>query len=422
MNKHIHKIISRGIKEDDSIEVRRQIGLLNTATLCCFITLSFFMGLNVYHHNWVLLANNGVLFILTTCLLFISRLKFFNVSIIILATLFSVYFFIDAVLFHNALQYAIPVMMVVSVLLIHSNTWRIAILSLQICLFMGYIFLENRPPIIEPLPAYRNYLTTFSMLIILALMLQYFKRKQLLYIKNLSSLNEKLQESNRVKERMLSILSHDFNAPVGNLVASLNMVDAEILTPRQFNDISAKLQAQLSVLTTSLSDVLHWSKMQVTGEAATPSFVNIKALLDELLLFFDYALKDKMLHVQNNVGATVVAYANKDYLKLIFRNLLSNAIKFSYLGKVVIINAFVQSNTVNISIIDEGVGMQPAMLTALQQQQLSFSSVPGTLNEKGTGLGLLLIQEFLQKSNGSLAVESSPGRGSSFTILLPTGI
>ncbi len=419
MNKHLHRIINRGIKEDDAMEVRRQLGLLNMASLLCFSTVSVFIVLNIIQHNWVLLVNNIILLTLTTSLLFISRLKFFNVSIVILAILFTVYFFINALLFHNALQYAILVMMVVSVLLIHSKTWRIVILALQVGLFMVFIFYQHRPAVIPPIPEYRNHITTFAMMLIFACILQYFKRKQLQYLKKLSRLNEQLLESNEVKERMLSILSHDFNAPVANLVTTLHMVDAKILTPQEFDDVSIKLKAQLQVLTTSLGDVLHWSKLQITGDAGKPGLIHLKELTLEILPLFQYSFDDKKLTLENRLTDSSIAYANKDHLKLIFRNLLSNAIKFSHPGGNILVDAQVADNNINISIKDEGTGIAPAVLDALQKEELTFNSTAGTAKERGTGLGLLLVREFLQKNNGALSIESELGKGSIFIVSLP---
>lgn len=419
MNKHLHRIINRGIKEDDEIEVRRQIALLNVATLLCFSTLAIFITLNIIQHNWKLLVNNLVLVALTTSLLYISRLKFFNTSIVILTALFSIYCFLDAVLFHNEMQYALLVMMVISVLLIHSNSWRTIMLSFQVGLFMAYVYYRNSPAIIPPIPEFRMYLTIFSMLVIFACMLQYFKRKQLQYLKKLGRLNEQLKESNRVKEQMLSILSHDFNAPVANLVTTLGMVDAELLTPQEFNDVSAKLKRQLDVLTTSLADVLHWSKMQVSGTATKPGNINISGLVDEILPLFQYSFEEKKLILQNGLGGSCIVYANKDHLKLIFRNLLSNAIKYSHPGKNIFIEAEALPVKIKISIRDEGTGMQPAMLQALQTEQLTLNSTPGTAKERGTGLGLLLVREFIKKNNGELVIQSQPGKGSTFCVLLP---
>jgi len=421
MSQLLHNLINRGIKEDDPIEVRRQIGLLNIATLCAFAVLFFFMVLNIYQHHWVLLVNNLVLLSLIATLPYIHKLKYFNQAIIVLCILFSAYFFANDVLFHNAQRYILLPMMVVSVLLIQSNTWRIVVLGLQIIFFMLFLLLQNQPAIIEPLPAYRGHLLTFTMLVILAITLQYFKRKQLQYIKNLSTLNKQLQDSNQVKERMLSILSHDFNAPMANLVSTLNLVDAEILTPQQFGEISAKLQAQLNVLTTSLTDVLNWSKMQVSGDAGVAAPVLPWQLFNEVALLFKHALDAKNLCLVNNINPTTIAYANKDHVKLVFRNLLSNAIKFSHPGKTISVASSAQGDKVSISITDEGTGIAPAMLEALHKEALSFNSHAGTANERGTGLGLMLVREFLQKSGGSLTIESEPGKGSTFTTWLPAG-
>jgi two-component system sensor histidine kinase/response regulator len=419
MNKHLHRIINRGIKEDDEREVRRQIGLLNMATLLCFSTVSIFIVINIVQHNWILLVNNVILVALTTCLLYISRLKFFNTSIIILTTLFSVYFFINALLFHNALQYAILVMMAISVLLIHSGGWRIVMLGMQIALFMVYVYYQNSPAVIPPIPWYRGFITTFAMLVIFACMLQYFKRKQLQYLKSLGRLNAQLQESNQVKERMLSILSHDFNAPVANLVTTLGLVDAELLTPAEFNDVSVKLKRQLQVLTTSLADVLHWSKMQISGADGKPGNIYVKELVDDIHPLFQYSLDEKKLALINKLDSNHHVYANKQHVTLIFRNLLSNAIKYSHQGGSIFIDAEILPAKLKIRVQDEGTGMLPGVLEALQTEQLAFNSTPGTAKEKGTGLGLLLVREFVQKNNGELVIQSKLGKGSTFYVLLP---
>jgi len=250
-------------------------------------------------------------------------------------------------------------------------------------------------------------------------MLQYFKRKQLQYLKSMGKLNDDLKESNRVKERMLSILSHDFNAPVANLVTTLNMVDAELLSPKEFNSVSVKLKQQLQVLTTSLADVLHWSKMQATGNEGAPAEIPIKQLLEDILPLFDYALDEKKLLIHNRLFSGQAVFANKHHLTLIFRNLLSNAIKYSHTGGNIFIEAEALPGRLSIAIRDEGTGMQPAVLQALQNQQLAFSSTPGTAKERGTGLGLMLVREFIQKNNGTLTIQSTPGKGSIFCVVLP---
>ena len=415
----MHDIINRGIKTDDDMEVRRQIGLLNMASLLCFVTLSVFVVMNIIQHKWVLLISNGVLITLTTSLLFISRSKHLDIIIFVLAFLFSLYFFFSAILFHNSLDFAIIIMMAVSVLLINSRPARICMLIIQITLFTAFMYYQKTPTIIPKLPSYRNYIIIIFLLVILACMLEYFKSKQLQYVNNLNKVNGQLRESNRVKERMLSILSHDFNAPVGNLASTLDMFNKEILTEKEFKDISVKLKAQLQVLTISLADVLHWSKMQIAGDEGNAGYISIERLMQEILPLFQHSLEEKNIRLQYNIKSDITVWAYNDHLKLIFRNLLSNALKFSHTGGTIFIDASADGGFITVSIRDEGTGMQPMILEALRNDQLRFTSSPGTAKERGTGLGLMLVREFLYKNNGTLNIYSGLGEGSTFSVTLP---
>jgi signal transduction histidine kinase len=419
MKNILRYIINRGIKEGDDMEMRRRIGLLNMASFLCFVTLSIFMTLNIIQHKWVLLISNAVLLVLTISLLFISRLKYFGASIVMLSFLFTLYFFFTALLFRNGLEFAIIIMMAVSVLLVNNRPARVCILVSQVALFGMFMYFQKTPAIIPPLPAFRNYLIIILLLLIFACMLEYFKSKQLQYIKSLNKANEELRESNRVKERMLSILSHDFNAPVGSLATTLNLFDEGILTEGEFRDVSTKLKAQLQVLTISLADVLHWSKMQIAGDTGQPGEVNIKELLLGILPLFQHTLQDKNITLQICAGGNIVAFANADHLKLIFRNLLSNAIKFSHKGSNIYITTAAADGKITVSLTDEGTGMQPNVLEALQKDQLRFTSTPGTAKEKGTGLGLMLVREFLYNNGGELSIQSAQGKGSTFSVTLP---
>jgi two-component system sensor histidine kinase/response regulator len=250
-------------------------------------------------------------------------------------------------------------------------------------------------------------------------MLEYFKARLLHYHRSLTIANEQLKESNRVKERMLSILSHDFNAPIGNLITSLDLLDEQFLTPEEFNTTSGKLKVQLQVLTSSMKDVLQWSKMQIRGDVGERTSINICRLLEEIFVLFETAINEKKLIISNNLTSDMVIYANLDHVKLIFRNLISNAIKFSHNGGTIYINSEKRPGRLNITIKDEGTGMPTNILNALQNEQLTFTSTTGTAKERGTGLGLMFVREFVQKNNGELTITSEPGKGSAFCISLP---
>jgi signal transduction histidine kinase len=199
----------------------------------------------------------------------------------------------------------------------------------------------------------------------------------------------------------------------------LQLIDEQILTQQQFSDVSAKLQVQLKVLTESLEDVLHWSKMQLNGTMEKAETQNLVQVIGEIMPMFEYALDGKNICLKNKIGNNIEAYAARDHLKLIFRNLLSNAIKFSYPGGCIFMDALLVGNKVVINVRDDGTGIKNTVLHQLNEEKLNFTSNVGTASEKGTGLGLMLVREFLQKNNGTLTIYSEEGKGSTFTIILP---
>ncbi len=415
----LHSIINKGVKEHHDAEERKQINLLNITTFISFFSTSFFLILNLVQHNWLLLASNCLLLTFTVTIFFINQLKYYTPSIYVLIILLTLFFFFNAVLLHNNLQYGILLVMVFTILLLNHKAGRMLLLGMQIALFITFIYFQNRPALIPPLPLYRSCIAAFVFLFIFSCMLEYFKERLSQYHRSLTIANEQLKESNRIKERMLSILAHDFNAPVGNLITSLDLLDEQFLTPEQFNTTSGKLKVQLQVLTSSMKDVLNWSKMQIQGEAGNRVNVNIYKILEEVFVLFEAAVQEKGLKIQTRVGPAVTAFANEDHIKLILRNILSNAIKFSHNGGNIFINAELIADTIKLCIKDEGTGMTSTILNALQNEQLTFTSTPGTAKERGTGLGLMLVREFIQKNNGDLTITSEQGKGSTFCVILP---
>lgn len=421
MNFLLHNLVNLGVKHEDDMETRRQKGIINIACFLSLLIMSSFIIVNVINRNWILVISNLVLVSLTISLLLISKVKNKDLAFFIIGLLFSIYFVCAGILFHNGLHFGIMTAMVLAVLLINNRPARLILLIMQVALFMLFLHYQYTPAIIPLLPEYRYNMAIFLFLLILCCILEFFKSKQLQNIQKLNNANDELRESNRVKERMLSILSHDFKGPVGNLVTTLSLFDSGILTETEFREISGRLKSQLQVLTISLTDVLHWSKIQIAGEAGDVAPVSIKALVLEINPFFNFAIQEKGLTLVNNINDDVTAFANIDHLKLIFRNLLSNAIKFSFEGGSIYLDAKVENGTVAVSIKDEGTGMQPNLLKALQNDTLSFTSSPGTAKERGTGLGLMLVRDFLHKSNGTLTISSEPGKGSTFAVTFPGG-
>jgi len=389
------------------------------SSLVSLFFTSTFLIVNISTKNWLPVISNCLLLLFTVSMFLINQLKYYTVSIYTLFILLGLFFTCNAIWLHNNLQYGIFLLMVFTILIVNNKTGRICLLAFEIGLFITYLLLQDTPSLIDPIPRYKTIGAAFAFLFIFACMLEYFKARLIHYHRSLTVANEQLKESNRVKERMLSILSHDFNAPVGNLITSLDLLDEQFLTPEEFNATSGKLKVQLQVLTSSMKDVLQWSKMQIRGDAGERISVDIYKLIEEIFTLFETAVAEKKLQIKDTLSPGMMVSANLDHIKLIFRNLISNAIKFSHNGGTIFINANKSPGKINITIKDEGIGMPATILHALQNEQLTFTSSIGTAKERGTGLGLMFVREFIQKNDGELTITSEPGKGSAFCISLP---
>jgi signal transduction histidine kinase len=145
--------------------------------------------------------------------------------------------------------------------------------------------------------------------------------------------------------------------------------------------------------------------------------VDLKTMVDENIRLFD-SMQMKATTIYNNIPEGTVAIADTNMVNLVFRNLILNAIKFTESGGIVNINSSVQDDgLILISVADNGVGIEPEVQKILFEKTSGYST-RGTANEKGTGLGLILCKEFVEKNGGKIWLESKPGAGSTFYFTL----
>jgi len=152
------------------------------------------------------------------------------------------------------------------------------------------------------------------------------------------------------------------------------------------------------------------------GEVVKFEELNIAELTDSIVAIYHTTSNNKNIHVQKSVPSNTFVYADRDMLQVVLRNLLSNAIKFTKPSGTIVIKAENKLNSVVISVHDNGMGMDKATVDKLFNK--GFTTV-GTSNEKGTGLGLQLTKDFIEKNNGRIWVESEPGKGTAFYFSLP---
>jgi signal transduction histidine kinase len=228
------------------------------------------------------------------------------------------------------------------------------------------------------------------------------------------AMNIKLAESNQVKDRLFSIIGHDLRGPIGNMPQLLSILEMDGVSVDEQREIVAILKQQSEASFEVLTSLLNWGKIQLQGVAVSMTDFQPKALIDKNIGVLINQAKDKSITITNHVPADLSLFADASHFDFIIRNLLSNAIKFSYPNGAIDIQS--QDGTdpefAVFSVRDTGAG-----ISMEQQQQFLRTNIDvayGTKGEKGTGLGLLLIKEFIQSNGGKIWLESEEKKGSTF--------
>lgn len=232
---------------------------------------------------------------------------------------------------------------------------------------------------------------------------------------------EKLKDAVAAKDKFFSIIAHDLKSPFNSilgfsdlLLERVNEKNYEIL-PEYARIIQNSSQRALQLL----SNLLDWSRSQTGRMEFTPESVDIAILIDETIKILVDTINQKSIVIRSDIKKDLLAFADKAMINTVLRNIITNAVKFSYLGGTIFIEAHKDNSGVVVKVRDEGVGIRKEDLSKLFKIDQSYST-KGTYNEKGTGLGLILCKEFIDKHHGKIWVNSKPGRGSSFSFLIPT--
>jgi signal transduction histidine kinase len=247
------------------------------------------------------------------------------------------------------------------------------------------------------------------------------QQKQELARKNLEieEKSNELELLNNTKDKLFSIIGHDFRSPLHSLRGLLELIGTSSMTQKEFEHYSKDLRNKIDVVYNNLDNILHWSVSQLNGINTLPVKVDMQGLADEVLELYAEISRVKGVRLVNEVPAEGKVWADKDQVRLVIRNLVSNALKFTFAGGQVTIGASILEDSVRIFVKDTGVGIANNDLSKLFVKQTLWSA-NGTNNEKGLGLGLLLCKEFIEKNNGALDVKSEPGSGTIIAFTLPS--
>lgn len=236
----------------------------------------------------------------------------------------------------------------------------------------------------------------------------------------LAEKNKKLKELNRQKDKLFSVISHDLRNAVGGARAVYGMIfeDYEDLSQEEVFEYLELLKKRTDNTHELLEDLLAWSKNQFQEVTADFEKLPLADLTDSIFNNVRSNAEDKGIILENKVPDTICVYADANMVKTILRNLIANGIKFSQQADKIVVQAEKKGDKVEISVIDEGVGIEKDALEKILNRKSTYTT-PGTDGEKGSGLGLDLCIDFVEMHGGEIWIESEPGKGSIFTFTLP---
>lgn len=272
----------------------------------------------------------------------------------------------------------------------------------------------------------------FSLILLIAgaVIAFYFIRNKTMKKKNaelekknalISEQNEKLIELNATKDKFFSIIGHDLKNPYQSLIGFSNILiqDYKELTEQEIKEFVGYIFEASEMGNRLLQNLLDWSRSETGRLKYEPEPFYLHEIINEAINLAANTSTQKDISIESSIPENLGVYCDRNMIYTVLRNLVSNAIKFSYRGGKIKISSSVKDSMVEVSVVDCGVGMNDARMEDLFKLDKRVTT-DGTENEKGTGLGLYLCKEFIEKNHGSIMVVSQPGNGSTFIFTLPT--
>jgi two-component system, sensor histidine kinase and response regulator len=232
---------------------------------------------------------------------------------------------------------------------------------------------------------------------------------------------KELQQLNASKDTFLSMISHDLQSPFSSL-RGLIQLTAENLngySKPELENVMDLLENSTDNLHALIENLLTWSRIQRGVIEHYPQYMDLREAVTQNLELIAQAAEKKQITLKNAIEEECRVYADMNMVNAILRNLLSNAVKFTESGGVVTVSARQTSQWLEVSISDTGIGIAEEHIKKLFRIDARYKRL-GTAHEKGTGMGLILCKEFVEKHGGAIWIESQAGQGSTFRFTLPT--
>lgn len=229
-----------------------------------------------------------------------------------------------------------------------------------------------------------------------------------------------LKELNETKDKLFSVIGHDLQGPLSNIIGFSELIEQDFEQHstediRQYNRIIYQLSQSVSEL---LDNLLTWSRSHQNQIKISYRNLYLSYIIEKCHSMLAPNMSHKQIHYENLVPADTIASADEDMVTIVIRNLISNAIKFTKRGGKITVFRVNTEEKITIGIRDTGVGINPKKIPYMFKPGTHEGNT-GTEGESGTGLGLVICKDFIEKNGGDIWIESEPGQGSVVYFSLP---
>lgn len=236
----------------------------------------------------------------------------------------------------------------------------------------------------------------------------------------LKKVTEDLKRANASKDKFFSIIAHDLRTPLIGLIGYAEILSEDIneLEKEEIKEYASNIVDISRQTIKLLSNLLEWSRLQTGKIQFNPTDLKIRNVVENIFQLLRSNAEHKQIRLINSVDPEHIAYADENMIYSVLNNLTSNAIKFTRINGEIEISSEKKNDEILVMVRDNGVGIDEENLKNLFELDKSFTT-PGTENEKGSGLGIILCRDFIKKHDGKIWVESKVGQGTKFYFTLP---
>lgn len=268
---------------------------------------------------------------------------------------------------------------------------------------------------------------TFIALLVLAGLFLLFRRRlqkleqeQVILQKRVDERTSELKEALQDKDRLISVIAHDLKNPMFAIVGALETWKnkGKELGERETEQLVQETYDSSITLQREMLNLLDWAKSKRDEIICHPREIDLKYVVNNVVLLLKGMMEDKKITLSQSHNLSHYAFADSRMIGTVVRNLLSNAIKFTPKNGTIQIRSWQENNQISLEITDSGVGMEATQIDQLQSGE-GVTSTVGTENEKGTGLGFRICQDYIQRNNGTILLSSEKGKRTTVHITLP---